>query len=157
MNLLLLPGLDHMELNQSHILLKLLREPVLSHVVPLLGFRTSRAKQVVKERIDHHCSRKILEVCLEAISKELQTLYVRDCVKNNTTPNAESYQIWLSNVKDYTYLFYYHATFSFLLSFHLLTEAVHKNNTDHIIAAQVQFAPSFFFLSPSTISIFVYA
>ena len=144
MNLLLLPGLGHMELNQSRILLKLLWEPILSHVVSLLGFRTPRAKQVVKEGIDHHCSRQILEACLEAISKELLTPYVRDCMKNNTTPNAESYQIWLSNVKDHTYLFYYHVTFSFLLSFHLLTEAVRKNNADHIMAARVQFAPLFF-------------
>ena len=144
MNLLLLPGLDRMELNQSRILLKLLWEPILSHVVSLLGFRTPRAKQVVKEGIDHHRSRQILEVCLEAISKELLTPYARDCMKSNTTPNAESYQIWLSNVKDRTYLFYYHVTFSFLLSFHLLTEAVGKNNADHIMVAQVQFAPLFF-------------
>ena len=73
MNLLLLPGLGHMELNQSRILLELLWEPILSHVVSLLGFRTPRAKQVVKEGIDHHCSRQILEACLEAISKELLT------------------------------------------------------------------------------------
>ena len=65
-------------------------------------------------------------------------------MKNNTTPNANSYQIWLSNVKDHTYLFYCHVTFSFLLSFHLLTEAVHKNNADHIMAVRVQFAPLFF-------------
>ena len=70
MILLLLPGLGHMELNQSNILLKLLWEPVLSHVVSLLGFRTPRAKQVVKEGIDHHHSRQILEACLEAISKD---------------------------------------------------------------------------------------
>ena len=144
MNLLLLPGLGHMELNQSRILLKLLWEPILSHVVSLLGFRTPRAKQVVKEGIDHHRSRQILEVCLEAISKELLTPYARDCMKSNTTLNAEGYQIWLSNVKDRTYLFYYHVTFSFLLSFHLLTEAVGKNNADHIMVARVQFAPLFF-------------
>ena len=135
-----------MELNQSRILLRLLWEPILSHVVSLLGFRTPRAKQVVKEIIDHHRSRQILEVCLAAVSKELLTQYVRDCMKNNITPNAESYQIWLSNVKDHTYLFYYHVTFLFFLSFHLLTEAVRKNNADHI-----------FSLSLSKISTFVYA
>ena len=35
-------------------------------------------------------------------------------------------------------------TFSFLLSFHLLTEAVGKNNADHIMVARAQFAPLFF-------------
>ena len=58
-------------------------------------------------------------------------------MKNSTTPNAESYQIWLSNVKDHSYLFYYHVAFSLLLSFHLLTEAVRKNNAANIMAARV--------------------
>ena len=35
-------------------------------------------------------------------------------------------------------------TFLLLLSFHLLTEAVRKNNADHIMAARVQFAALFF-------------
>ena len=94
MNLLLLPDLGHMELNQSRILLKLLWEPILTHVGYLLGLRTLRSKKVVKEGIDHHRSRQILEVSLEAISKELITPYVRDFIKNITTPNANL----LSNV-----------------------------------------------------------
>ena len=131
MNLLLLSGLGRVELNQSCIFLKLLWEPILSHVVSLLGFRAPRAKQVVKEEIDHHRSRQILKACLEAISKEFLTPHAQDCMKNNTSPNTESYHIWFSNVKDHTYLFYYHVTFSFLLSFHLLTEAVRKNKSEH--------------------------
>ena len=40
-------------------------------------------------------------------------------------------------------------TFSYLLSFYLLSEAVRKNNADYIMAARVQFAPlSFFFHHP---------
>ena len=99
MNLLQLPGSGHMELNQSHILLKLLWEPVLCDVVFFLLCRKPIAKQVVKDGIDHHCSRQILEVCFEAISRELLTPYIEDCVRNNTTPNSKRYQIWLSNVK----------------------------------------------------------
>ena len=92
MNLLHLPGSGHMELNQSHILLKLLLEPVLFHVVFFLVFRTPTAKQVVKDGINHHHRRQILEVCLEDISVELLTPYIQDCVINNTTPNAKSYK-----------------------------------------------------------------
>ena len=92
MNLLQLPGSGHMELNQSHILLKLLSEPVLFHVVFFLVFRTPTAKQVVKDGINHHHSRQILEVCLEDIGVELLTPYIQDCVINNTTPNAKSYK-----------------------------------------------------------------
>ena len=99
MNLLQLSDSGHMELNQSHILLKLLGQLVLFHVVFFLVFRIPLAKQVVKDGIDHHGSRQILEVRLEAISRELLTPYIEDCVRNNTTPNAKRYQIWLSNVK----------------------------------------------------------
>ena len=35
-------------------------------------------------------NRQILEVCLEAVSKELLTQYVWDFMKNNTTPNIEN-------------------------------------------------------------------
>ena len=90
-NLLLLPNLSHMEFNQSRIILKLLFEPIISHVVSLLRFRTSRARQVVKEEIAHHHSIQILEVCFEATRKELLTPYVRDSMKNNSSPNDESY------------------------------------------------------------------
>ena len=86
MNLLQLLGSGHMKLNQSHILLKLLSEPVLFHVVFFLVFRTPTAKQVVKHGINHHHSRQILEVCLEDISMELLTPYIQDCVINKTTP-----------------------------------------------------------------------
>ena len=98
MNLLQLPGSGHMELNQSHILLKLLWEPVLCDVVFFLVCRKPTAKQVLKDGIDHHCSRQILEVCLEAISRKLPNPNIQDCVRSNTTPNAKRYQIWLSNV-----------------------------------------------------------
>ena len=65
MNLLQLSGSGHMELNQSHILLELLWEPVLFHVVFFLVFRIPLAKQVLKDGIDHHYSRQTLEVYLE--------------------------------------------------------------------------------------------
>ena len=142
-NFLLLPGLGHMELNEARLLLKLLWEPLISHVSSLLGFRTPRAKQVVREGIDHHRNRQILSVCLDAISKELLVPFVRDSIKNDRDPTAEFYQEWLSHVEDRSYLFYYHITYSYLLSFHLLTEGVRKNNSNHIMAARIQFAPLF--------------
>ena len=99
MNLLQLSGSGHTESNQSLILLKLLWQLVLFHAVFFPVFRIPLAKQVGKDGIDHHCSRQILEVCLKAICRELLTPYIQDCVRNNTTPNAKRYQIWLSNVK----------------------------------------------------------
>ena len=41
----------------------------------MLGFRTPHAKDVACEGIDHHRTRQILSVCLEALSKELVLPY----------------------------------------------------------------------------------
>ena len=143
-NLLLLPGLGHMELNEA-LLSKLLWEPLISHVSSLLGFRTPRAKLVFREGIDHHRSRPIFSVCINAISKELLVPFVRDSIKNDSVPTAEFYQEWLSYVEDRSYLFYYHITYSYISSFHFLTEGVRKNNSNQIMASRVQF-PALFYL-----------
>ena len=85
-----------------------------------------------------------MSVCLDAISKELLVPFVRDSIKNDRDPTAEFYQEWLIHIEDRSYLFYYHTTYSYLLSFHLLAERVRKNNSNHIMAAHVPFAPLFF-------------
>ena len=90
--LLLLPGPGHMELNVARILLKLLWHPLTSQLASLLGFRTPRAKDVVREGIDHHRTRQILSVCLEALSKELVLPYVRECIRNEEEVSVEGYQ-----------------------------------------------------------------
>ena len=75
-HILLLPGPGHMELNEGKMLLKFLWYPFVSYLSTLLGFRTPRAKDVVKEGVDHHrtkqvFSKQIFSICLEALSEEL--------------------------------------------------------------------------------------
>ena len=70
-DILLLPGPGHMELNEGKMLLKFLWYPFVSYLSTLLGFRTPRAKDVVKEGVNHHRTKQIFSVCLEALSKEL--------------------------------------------------------------------------------------
>ena len=89
----LLPGLGHVEMNEGKLLLKLLWTP--------------RGKDVVREGVDHHRTKQILSVCLEAIEKEL-------LVKKQST--AEEYQECLTSVEDNSYLFIYQIAFSYLLS-----------------------------------------
>ena len=84
--LLLLPGFGHMELNKARFLLKLKWEPVISNISHLLGFTTSRAKLVVWEGIDHHWSKQILSVCLDAIRKELLMSFARKCKTRKYQP-----------------------------------------------------------------------
>ena len=139
-----MPGLGHIELNEGRLLLKLLWQPLLSRFASLLGFRTPRAKEVVKEGIDHHRTRQILSVAMEAMAKELLLPFVRYSISKSQKPTAAKYQEWFKAVKDQSYLFWYHITFSYLLSFHLLTEAVRKNHSERIMAALIQFVPLFF-------------
>ena len=114
---------------------------IISQVSSLLGFQTPRAKQVVREGIDHH--RNKFYVCLDAISKELLVPFVGESNKNDRDSTAEFYQEWLRYVEVRSYLFYYHITY-YLLSFYLLTQGVRKNNSNTIMAARVQFAPLFY-------------
>ena len=91
-DLLLLPGPGHMELNEALLLLKLLRHPLISQLASKLSFRTPCTKDVVREGIDHHHRRQIISVCLEALSKELLLLYVRECIRNEEEVSVEGYQ-----------------------------------------------------------------
>ena len=97
----------------------------------MLGYRTPHAKDVVCEGIDHHRTRQILSVCLEALSKELVLPYVHECIRNEEEVSVEGYQKYFKNVQNQSYIFFYDIAFSYLLSFHLLTEAIRKNNSQN--------------------------
>ena len=58
----------------------------------MLGCRTPCAKDVVREGIDHHCTRQIPSVCLEALSKKLVLSYVPECIRNEGEVSIEGYQ-----------------------------------------------------------------
>ena len=81
----------------------------------------------MKNGIDHHCSRYILQSTLETLSKELLVLFIKEYVKFRKETTETNFQNILENVKDENYTFIYHMTFSHLLGFHLRTESVCKN------------------------------
>ena len=70
-NLTLTPGPGHIEMHMARLLLLFLWVPFLYEFSKLLGFRTPKAQEVVKSRIDHCRSRYILEISLESLSKRL--------------------------------------------------------------------------------------
>ena len=144
-DIVLRPGPGHIEMNMAKKLLKVCWEPFLSTVAKGLGFRTPRAQDVFKNGVDHHRSRQVLEVSLQALSSELLLPYVRECLSESIAPTGEGYQRWVQDeVEDDTYMFLYHVTFSYLLAFHLYTEATRKNHSRRMMAARVVFAPLFF-------------
>ena len=63
-NIILVPCPGHIEMNMARLLLRLLWKPFLCEFAKLLGFHTPRAQEVVKNGIDHHCSRYILQSTL---------------------------------------------------------------------------------------------
>ena len=110
-NLILTPGPGHIEMNMARLLLKLLWEPFLCEFSKLLGFRTPKAQEVVKNGTDHHRSRYILESSLESLSKELVAPFVKECKINDVVPTEDGYRTYLDTVKDESYIFLYHVTF----------------------------------------------
>jgi len=144
-DIVLRPGPGHFELNMAKVLLNLCWLPFLSEFGKTLGFRSPKAQDVLKNGIDHHRSREVLEISLQALSSELLLPYIRDCKRLTIQPSAENYQKLIEEkIKSNNYMFFYHLTFSYLLAFHLYTEAVRKNHSKRIMAARVIFAPLFY-------------
>ena len=140
----LILGPGHIEMNMARLLLWLLWEPFLCEFAKFLGFCTPRAQEVVKNGIDHHCSRYILQSTLETLSKELFVLFVKEYIKFRKETTKTNFQKFLENVKDENYIFIYHVTFSYLLAFHLYMESVHKNHSLRVLGARIQIAPLFY-------------
>ena len=80
-NINLFPGPVHIEMNLARHLLQLLWEPFSCDFAKLLGFCTPRAQEVMKNGIDHHLSRYILQSTLEALTKQLLVPFVKECIK----------------------------------------------------------------------------
>ena len=144
-DILIRPGPGHIEMNMAKVLLKLCWIPFLNEVVKRLGFRSLKAQDVVKNGVDHHRSKQILEASLEAMSRELILPYVKNCKDKKGTPSCEGFHKWMeSQVDNDLYFFLYDVTFTYLLAFHLFTEAVRKNNSTRMMAARVAFGPLFY-------------
>ena len=139
------PGPGHIEINMAKTLLSLLWKPFLCHFAVILGFRSSRAQDVVRTGIDHHRSRQILFTVLQALSRELVLPYIR-YMKDTDSHNMSVlgyFQWYEANVTDQVYHFLFDTCFTYLLSFHLYNEATRKNNSQRMMAARVVFAPLF--------------
>ena len=67
-NSLFMPGLGHVEMSEGKCLLKLPWYPIISHLSMLVSFRTPKAKEVVRESVDHHRTKCVL--------KQLQKSYL---------------------------------------------------------------------------------
>ena len=90
-DILFRPGPAHIELNMACSLLIFFWVPLLSSLAKYLGFRTNRALEVVRNGVDHHRSRQILATVLEALSCELVLPCVREELRNNRRPTAQTY------------------------------------------------------------------
>jgi rubrerythrin len=141
-DLLMRPGPGHIEMNMARCALKFCWEPLFCQIAKMLGFRTQKAQDVVKNGIDHHRSMQIVRIVLQALSLELVVPYVRIHPED---PTPAGYMSWVNqHVVDPTYLLLWHLCFAFLLSLQLYNEVTRKNNSDNMLAARVVFAPLFF-------------
>ncbi len=132
-DILLRAGMGHFEMNFGKAILNI-AWPFIEQIVHELGFRSPKAKEVVKKGANHHRTRQILGTLLDAVSLEL----LFDYVKTDPTPSAERYLKWVDEeVENPSYMFLFDLCFTYLLAFHLLTESVRKNHAERMLAAQV--------------------
>lgn len=117
---------------------------MISNISHLLGFTTSRAKLVVWEGIDHHWSKQILSVCLDAIRKELLMSFARKCKTRKYQPfNYYINSGWKLSI---TKLNYFMTALCFHISYCSTCSWKQQGKTtlDYIMAACVQFGPIFY-------------
>ena len=145
-DILFRPGPGHIELNMARCVLKFAWAPFFSHIAKMLGFRTQRAQEVIKNGVDHHRSMQIIRLVMHALAMELVVPYIRMHQNNGTLLecNAKNYIAWVNQVTDPTYIFLWHACFAFLLAVNLYNEASRKNNSQNMMAARAAFVPLFF-------------
>ena len=107
------------------LLLKLLWVPFLKRIVHLLSFRTEKTQMVVKNGVDHHCTRQILSSSLYASAKELVIPFLCYFKMNGIAENNKTYLQWVPESCNDQYMLFYHITFLYLLAFNLY---IHQGN-----------------------------
>ena len=101
------------------LLLKLLWVPFLKRIVHLLGFRTEKTQMVVKNGVDHDCTRQILSSSLYVSAKELLIPFLCYFKMDGIAENNKSYLQWVLESCNDQYMLFYRITFSYLLAFNL--------------------------------------
>ncbi|XP_069103763.1 uncharacterized protein [Argopecten irradians] len=143
-NILLQPGLGHVEINMVKCMFKLLWEVFFKDLAKMLGFNSPKAQLAAKSASDHHKSFQMVEIALFGMADELLVPYFRDRVERGKEVSATDYlSNWVSEVVDPNYLFVVSIVFNYLLSLYVFRAGIRRNNSDVITCSRATFTDLF--------------
>ena len=87
-NILLLPGLGHVEINATKAIFKLLWRVVLKDLAVMLGWKSIKALTACEKCTNHHKSWQILQILFGAGTKAILKPYIVQCKNENNTPSV---------------------------------------------------------------------
>ncbi|XP_062620908.1 uncharacterized protein LOC134282522 [Saccostrea cucullata] len=146
-DLLLQPGLGHVEINMSKAVIKLLWQVIGLDLAKLLGYRSPKALQSCLDANDHHKAMQFIEILLFGTGDELLFPYVFHCSEREMVPSGKGFFDWCKEVKDPNYMFLLESIFTYALAVYMFRAGIRRNNSDVIMASRLKFFPLYFGVS----------
>ena len=140
-HILLVPGAGHCEKNMLLALFRMCKPIFLDEVSHKLGFISKNAKEFISNCGDHHLSWQILDICYEALGKELVHSYFVECIKYNRTASVNDFVVWRTEAKNANIQFYYDLTFNIMLGLKCYRSGIRRNNSLYSLSGREKVAP----------------
>ena len=126
-NILLLPGLGHMEINLTKAMFKLLWKVVLKDLAVMLGWKSIKALTACEKCTDHHKAWQILQILFSAGTRSLLKPFIHHCIETKTSPSLSALYKYLSQQSP-NYIFLYKCIFTFIFAINLFRSSVRRGN-----------------------------
>ena len=143
-NIILMPGLGHVELNMLRCYFKLTWDIVMEHVGSTMNFKSPKAKQSLYCVYDHHKSWQAFLTFLIGTSDHIIQHYIDTCTVNKYTPNSNHFFQWCNSIKNKAFAVLLELLFSYGFGIFLFRAGVRRNNSEIMICARQKF----YFISP---------
>jgi len=87
-NILLIPGMGHIDINNTKALFKLMWQPCIKNLAILLGWKSPKALTLCEHCTDHHKAMQILDILFESLTSELLKAFVKYCNEKKQQPDV---------------------------------------------------------------------
>ena len=145
-NILLIPGMGHMEINITKGIFKLLWKVMLKDLAIMLGWKSIKALTACENCTDHHKAWQILQILFSACTRAILKPYVRQCINESTPTSLSGLYSFLAQQSP-NYMFMFKCNFTFLFALTLFRSSVRRSNFIFLSVAMHKLSPLFYGLN----------
>ncbi|XP_053374886.1 uncharacterized protein LOC123530450 [Mercenaria mercenaria] len=142
-DILLVPGLGHIEMTAVKACFKLLWDVCLQDLAKMLGYRTPRALMCCKACPNHHKSWMILTIFFYGTIDEILTTYI----SQDEAPTVAGLYTYIGSCKHRNFRFMCDVVLNYVLAIFAFRCCTRRNNTDYIMAGKSKFMKLFYGLN----------